>query len=618
LAKKKTVTKKAARRPGGATQGKRPVAKKPAPKRKARAISNKQLPITNAPAATHVAKAHAYARDVVAGRIVAGKLIIKACQRHLDDLARAGLPAVGSAKAGFPWVFDEARAVRPCKFMELLPHVKGKWARRDPLKPGANRLKLEPWQCFLICSLFGWVHPVTGLRRFKEADIWVARKNAKSTLAAGIGWWMFAKDGEPGAEVYCGASSEKQAWEVFGPARQLAIAEPELPQQLNVEVNAKSLILQAGGNLSKFAPVIGKPGDGASPNCAIIDEYHEHQTSEQFDTFKTGMGAREQPLLLVISTAGFNIAGPARDRWREGEAILNRTFDDERRFVLIYTLDSEDEWTTEAGLMKANPNWGVSVNRDTVLADQVAAMREARNQTAFKTKHCNLWVNASTAFFNLEYWNQCKGEKLTRDAFTARPCFLGGDLASKVDLAALAYCFPGDDGTYDLFARYYCPAAQVQLSHNQHYQKWAREGWLTVTPGDMIDLEQIRDDIMADHGRHDVREVPLDPWQALMLINQLRAAGGNAFEFRQTVQNMSEPMKNLDALMRAKKLRHDGNPITTWCLSNVVAHTDAKDNVYPRKEKDVLKIDGAVATIMALARAMTAPAPAAIPSFAFV
>lgn len=599
---KKTVTRK-------------PTTKRPAKKRVAKSPRARKLrvsaPLRESSEFPHVAKAEFYCREVVAKRIPAAKLVRQACQRHLDDLKRKPSPA-------WPWVFDPAKAVRPCKFIELLPHVKGKWARRAAPNAEPNRLKLEPWQCFILCSIFGWVHRQTGYRRFKEADIWVGRKNAKSMLAAGIGWWMFAKDDEPGAEVYCGASSEKQAWEVFGPAKQMAVAEPRLPQALGVEINAKSLILQAGGNLSKFIPVIGKPGDGASPSCAIIDEYHEHQTSEQFDTFKTGMGAREQPLLLVISTAGFNVAGPARDRWTEGEQILSGAIDDPRRFVLIYTLDSEKEWTTEAGLRKANPNWGISVNAETVTADQVAAKREARNQTAFKTKHCNIWVTASTAFFNLEYWHQCHDQTLSLDSLAGASCCMAGDLASKVDLVSVAKVFPMEGGRYALFNRYYCPAATVNLSHNQHFQKWSREGWLTTQPGDIIDLEAIRDDIMADCARHTVRDIALDPWQALMLINQLRAAGANAFEYRQVVQMMSEPMKQLDALMRAGKLLHDGNPITTWCLSNVVAHYDAKDNVYPRKERNVLKIDGAVALIMALGRAMHAPDPTPDPGFAFV
>jgi len=572
------------------------------------------------PAHPHVAKALAYCRTVITGKIPAGKFTRLACQRHLADLERSK-----KKEASFPYYFDPVQAERVCRFAESMPHVKGKWARRDPLNPRGNRLTLEGWQCFFIVAMFGWLIRGTerklvggqwcGLRRFKEADLWVARKNGKSPLAAVIGHWMLSKDEEPGAEVYCGAGTEKQAWEVFHPARQMCEVEPRLQSELGITVNAKSLHRLRGGTLAKFEPVIGKPGDGASPHCAIIDEYHEHATSEQFDTFKTGMVAREQPLLLVISTAGFNLAGPARDRWREGESILEGTIKDERRFVLIYSPDSPDEWTTEAGLRKANPNWGVSVNATTVLADQQEAMREANKQTAFKTKHLNLWVSSSSAFFNIEYWNKCHVKGLTREAVKGAPCYEAGDLASKVNLAAIAQVFPVGADRFRLFARYYSPHDTVHLPENQHLRKWAIQGWLTVTPGNIIDFDQIRDDIHADCKQFKVEQIALDPWQAAMLINELNKNGATAFELRQTVQMLSEPMKQLDASMRAGKLEHDGNPITAWCLANVVAFMDKKGNVYPNKDKPMSKqfIDGAVALIMAFSRAILRPPPPPLP-----
>lgn len=550
--------------------------------------------------APHCDKADAYARAVVAGEILSCQFVIGACRRHLADLEKYATEGL--------FAFDAKKAERVCNFIELLPHVKGKWARKDPLNPGKNKLRLEPWQCLLICSIFGWTFRETGLRRFTSATVFLPRKNAKSTIASAIGWWMFAKDGEPGAEVYCGAGSEKQAWEVFGIARQFALSEPELPESLGVTINARSLIRQSGGSLDKFEPVIGKPGDGASPHCAIIDEYHEHPTSEQYDTFKTGMGAREQPLLLVISTAGLNIAGPCKDHWTECEKILNGTIVDERHFALLYTIDDPEKWQTEDALKMANPNWGVSVLPGTILADLAAALREARKQGAFRTKHCNVWVTANQAYFNLEEWKVCRGEGLKREDYIGQRCAIGGDLSSKVDLTAIAHVFPLTElGKFALFARYYLPTSRANLPENQHYRKWAAEGWLTLTPGNIVDLGQVRDELIQDCKTYDVSEIALDPFQATLMINELMAEGAPAVEYRQIVNTMSEPMKNLDAGIRSGKVMHDGNPITTWCLSNVVAHVDVKENVYPRKEKNELKIDGAVALIMAYARAQFAP-----------
>lgn len=575
------------------------------PKRKSRPQQASKASTT-----PHVDRANEYVAGVLSGKIVACKWIRLACQRHVDDLERA--------KGDWPYYFSPEQAERVCKFIEFLPHVKGKWARKKISDPSANKIRLEGWQCFIVASLFGWLVKgserevasgrVVGLRRYVEADLWVARKNAKSTLAVGIAHWMLSKDEEPGAECYCGATSEKQIMDsVFRPAQDMMRSEPELQAQLGVEVNARNIIHSGEGGMSKLEPVIGKPGDGTNPHLAIIDEYHEHATSEQLDTFKTGMGSREQPLLLVISTAGFNISGPAHDRWKEGEKILERVYDDDRRFVCMYTLDSVDEWMTETGMKKANPNWGVSVDAASVMRDMEQAKREASKQTAFKTKHGNIWVSSSSAFFNLEYWKKCYDANLSREQFVGRACVMAGDLASKIDLVARVDAFATSDDRIAVFAKYYLPEETVSKTENQHYQKWATEGWLTVTPGAVTDLEKFRDDILEDCSKYAVKELACDPWNAQMLLIELRNKGVNAYEMRQNVQNLSEPMKNLDAMMRAGKIVHDGNPITSWCLSNVVAQLDNKDNVFPKKDKPQQKIDGAVAMIMAVGRLLLQP-----------
>lgn len=214
---------------------------------------------------THTAKANQYAQDVVAGRIPACRQAIQACKRHLRDLERT--------KTDWPFRFDESKAERACKFIELLKHTKGKWARANRLDTDANRIRLELWQCFVVCSLFGWVSKATGKRRFRRASIYVPRKNGKSIFASAVGLYMLTLDDEPGAEVYSGATTQKQAWEVFKPARQMAVKAPDFVEAVGMTVNAASLVLEDG---SKFEPVIGAPGDGASPHCAIVDEYHEH------------------------------------------------------------------------------------------------------------------------------------------------------------------------------------------------------------------------------------------------------------------------------------------------------------------------------------------------------
>jgi len=541
------------------------------------------------------ARAHQYARDVVEGKIPACELTIAGCRRHLDDLKRA-------RTKGFGYRFDEEKAERKAKFIQLLPHVKGKWARKIPGKPNAHRVRLEGWQLFVVCNVFGWVKKSTGLRRFRKGSVYVPRKNGKSLLAATIALAMFCADDEIGAEVYSGATTEKQAWEVFAPARRICLNEPQLVQAYDVEVNASSLVRVLDG--SKFEPIIGRPGDGASPHCAIHDEYHEHPTSDQYDAMATGMGAREQPLQLVISTAGANLASPCYDDWLTCRKILERLVEDETHFCLVYTIDKEDDWTSELALRKANPNYGVSVSSEYLQLQIRDGINHARKQASVKTKHLNVWVTSRDAYFNVQRWLECEDLSLDLDAMRGRECIIGLDLASKVDLAALELLFPLERGTYARFGRYYLPEATVELPENEHYRAWRDRGWLTVTDGNIIDFTEILADMVEFASMFSIKAVPYDPHQATMLVTAAQTEGLPMIEFRPTVLNYSEPMKFMDGLIRERAYRHNGDPVMTWAIGNVVAKKDAKDNVYPRKEVEQNKIDPVVAHIAALALAM--------------
>ena len=542
------------------------------------------------PASKYIDALNRYVKDVLSGSIPAGKWIKLACERHKNDLAK-------SKTKDWPFKFDAERAIRVCKFVELMPHVKGKWA----LGTKPQRMVLGDWQCFVICSIFGWVHKVTGKRRFRKVRLYLSRKNGKSSMVAPMGLYMLAADGEAGSEVYSGATTEKQAWEVFGPARQMALKTPELISAFGIDVNAKSLTRLA--DMSKFEPLIGKPGDGSSPHCAIIDEYHEHQTDEALATMETGMGAREQPLSLVISTAGDNIAGPCRDDWLECQKVLERVLDDDRLFAAIWSADAEDDWTSDLALRKANPNYDVSISGEFLLAQQRDAINNPRKQGHFKTKHLNLWVQARDAFINMQRWAGCEDTSLKLADFAGQECWIGLDLASKVDMAALEILLKHGDG-YVRFGKYYLPEETVNLPENQHYRAWHSQNLLTVTDGNIIDFNVIYDDILEICSQFTVNDVAYDPYQATMLVTQLQSENIPVVEYRATVQNFSEPMKQVEALIRDRKLKHNGDPIMSWMMSNVVAKVDAKDNVYPRKERAENKIDGFVALCSAMGRVM--------------
>lgn len=547
-------------------------------------------------------RATRYARAVVAGEIPACKWHRLACERHLKDLDRIG-------SAGFPYVFSpeltdaEGVTYRPaeriCRFAELMPHIKGDWAGRG------DRITLEDWQAFILASVFGWVHVVTGKRRFRVADLFVPRKNAKSTLASVIGNFMLAVDGEFGAEVYSGATSQDQAMEVFRPARLMAIATPIYRQKYGVVANVSNLAVIEKN--AKFEPVIGKPGDGASPSCAIVDEYHEHKTSELFDTMQTGMGARSQPLMLVITTAGSDISGPCFLHQKELEKILEGVMENDQRFGIIFGIDEGDDWTSEDVLIKANPNYGVSVGTDYLKAQQRDALADPRKQNTFKTKHLNVWVAAASPWLNLHHLQQAGDTSLDLEYFRGEECVVGLDLASKQDIASAVYEFKrrieGEDHYY-VVTRNYVPQAAVDKEENAHYRGWVNSGHLIVTPGNMIDLEQVQEDVLASSEIVVVRETAKDPWGGQQLGANLAAQGFEVVDIPQQVRYLSEPMKDIQALVDAGRFHHDGNPCSVWQFSNVEVAPDRNENIFPRKLRPQNKIDAAVATICAHNRAM--------------
>ncbi len=540
----------------------------------------------------HVDAGTAYAKAVVAKKIPACKWVVRACKRHLTDLAK-------SKRASYPYRFDAKTAEKWCRFIELLPHIKGEWGRR------AENLKLEPWQCFKTMCLFGWLRKADGLRRFRKALILEPRKNAKSTWAAAVGLGMLTIDNEHGAEVYSGATTEKQAWEVFKPARLMALKRPALLSHYGVTVNASNIHRLGDG--SKFEPMIGNPGDGSSPSCAIVDEYHEHDTDVMVDTMETGMGAREQPLLLIITTAGDNLAGPCYAAKEDAEKVLEGVVENDELFALMYGVDADDDWTSDLALRKANPNYDVSVKGEFLRARQRDAVQNPRKVGVFKTKHLNMWVQARDAYFNIQRWKESADLGLRLEDFKGQPCRIGLDLASVVDIAAVELTFRYGEG-YVRFGRYYLPEATIELPENEHYRGWrdAPQKWITQTDGDMIDYVTIRDDLLQlqDDG-FQIEEVAFDPHQAHMMMSELREEGFTTVEVRPLVLNFSPAMKQMDGLIRSRKIAHNGDPVFTWMLSNVVAKPDAKDNVYPRKNRPENKIDGPVAHMMAMARWMS-------------
>lgn len=556
-------------------------------------MSRKSYPNVNA--------ANQYARDVVRGKIMVCQYVIDACQRHIDDMAQ-------EKSRKFRYRFDKDLAEQAAKFIQLLPHTKGEWAfKRMPIT-------LEPWQLFIVCSAFGWVHKGTKLRRFREVYTEIPRKNGKSAISAGVALYCFTCDNEFGAEVYSGATTEKQAWEVFRPAKLMCKRTPLLMEAFGIEVNAKNMNRPEDG--ARFEPLIGNPGDGQSPHCAIVDEYHEHDSDSLYTTMLTGMGARRQPLMWAITTAGYNIEGPCYDKRREVIEMLNGTVPNEELFGVIYTVDEGDDWTDPEILKKANPNMGISIYSEFLISQQNRAKNNPRLASTFKTKHLNIWVSARSAYFNMLSWRECEDKTLTIEMFEGQSCVQALDLARKLDMNSRVKLFTRDiEGK----RHYYCIAPSFYVPYDsvfgadienqrtaERFKKWVETKHLTLTDGAEIDYRVILEDAKADNLSNPIDESPIDPHGATNLSHHLADEGLNPITIVQNYTNMSDPMKELEAAIASGRFHHDGNPIMTWCIGNVVGKflPGNDDVVRPIKEQNENKIDGAVALIMAIGRAM--------------
>jgi phage terminase large subunit-like protein len=551
-------------------------------------------------ASNYAATAKRYAEQVVAGEILACRWVQRACKRQLNDLAR--FKGKASPYRFNPVLSDaDGRSYRPadnlCAFIERLPHVKGLLA--------GEPIQLEPWQVFILSTVFGWVK-ADGTRRFRRSYIEVPRGNAKSTLSSAVALYMLAADREGGAEVYSLATTRDQARIVFGDAQAMARRSPGFRARFSVNVGAHNMHVLASGSKFEALSAEGSTLDGLNIHFGCVDELHAHKTRTVYDVVETGTGKRDNSLLWVITTAGSNRAGICYEVRTFVTKLLDGVFEDDTQFGIIYGLDDGDDWTSESALIKANPNWGISVRPEVLVPLQAKAMQLPSAVNNFKTKHLNEWVNADTAWMDMRAWDACGDSTLDIEAFTGQPCWIGLDLASKTDIAALVLVFPHPEvaDAYVAFGKYYLPEDTVSASGNSQYDGWMRTGRLTVTPGNVIDFGWIEADLLAMASRFEVQAVAFDPFQATQLSTRMLAEGLPMIEVRPTVLNFSEPMKTLEALVLQKKLTHDGDPVLAWMASNVVAHLDVKDNIYPRKERAENKIDGVVALIMAISRAI--------------
>lgn len=560
---------------------------------------------------TYAERAESYCRRVLEGDIPACKWTKAAARRHLDDLSRSA--------GEWPYYFDADEANRWCRFVEKVRHIKGKW--KSPT------IILEDWQCFLTCCIFGWRRKADQARRFRIAYLEVARKNAKSTWLAAIGLALITIDKEAGAEVYSLATTRDQAKAVWKTAQEMAKRDREFCDRFQVNPGAHSITVEHTASL--FQPLSSEADtlDGLNVHGGLIDELHAHPTRAVWDVIETATGSRQQPLIVAITTAGTNRSGICYEQRTYVTRILNSTLhahgglgytveggtiEDETYFGVIYTLDDDDmeRWWDEKVWVKSNPNYGVSVLQDDMKRLAKKAMQLASAQPNFLTKRLNVWVNAESAWMNMVAWEKATDRRMKIEDFAGWEAFVGMDLASKTDITSMMILFR-KNGEYRLFGKHYLPSDTVEESGNASYRGWASDGGpLIETEGNTIDESVIEADLL-EWERLYRPKIAADPGHGWNFFNRLSQQNGTTITIvPANVMQYSEPMKELEALILRGKLKHDGNPVLTWMVSSVVCKRDDKDNIYPKKEREENKIDGVVATIIALGQALkAAPEP---------
>lgn len=541
-----------------------------------------------------------YALDVVAGLRVVGRTEYAACQRHLRDLERA-------ESDDFPWRFDEAKANRIYTWFTFCKHVEGPLA--------GTPIELLPFQKFDLGCIFGWVYKESGLRRFEKAYIQEARKNAKTTILAGVANYLMCGDGEESPAVYCAAVDKAQARILYRSSMAMARKSPDIRKRLKIRDYAMAHISR-GGEMRALSKDT-KNKDGLNPSGAIIDEYHAHPTSEIYDLLWSAWGQRAQALMTIITTAGFDTEqNPCYKEYDYAKKILTRVLENERYFVMIRELDPGDDEHDQANWIKANPLRAATpagLQRLREQHDEAFSSRDPIKIRNFRVKILNVWVNETEDSYIGELITRWDGLAVSREEFVeltrGLKCVVGADLSKKIDLTADSFLFVLEDGRIAVCAHGFMPSegmARHEKSDRVPYRDWAREGWVTITDGDVTDYRAVEThlhDCELEYGWK-IHEFTFDPYNATHFSTELQEQGYTCIEVRQGVRTLSEPTKLFRELVAQGKIVHDGSPLLKWCLANAVVDTDHNENIKlsKRNASDTKRIDLLAALMNAMVR----------------
>lgn len=498
--------------------------------------------------------------------------------------------------------FDPPSGDRVIKFLELgCRQSKGEWAGKP--------LELIPWQRDFISRLYGW-RRADGTRRYRTFYLEIPKKNGKSTLLSGLALYHLIADEEPGAEVYTNAYDLSQARIIFDEAANMVRSSPQLSKRLEVISSAKRII--HGATSSKFlalsADVPSK--DGVSSSFTIFDELHRQKTSAMWDIFEFAGAARRQPLMGAITTAGYDRNSICyRQHSYTKKVNADRAEDmvrDTAHLGVIYGATIQDDWTDPEVWKRVNPSMGYTLKLEDFGAEVAKAKESPLKLNNFLRLRLNIWTNAAERFIAREKWDACGKAPVDRESLQGGVCYGGLDLASTTDLAALVLVFPDFEGRYDVLCRFWAPeegAARREELDRVPYLTWAREGFLTLTPGDVIDYDFIRAEINDLAAQHSIKKLFADPYNATQLGLQLQGDGIPLEMLRQGFLSLSPPTKELERLVIGGRIRHGNHPVLNWCADNAVAAVDPAGNVKLSKQKSTEKIDGMAALVNAIAAA---------------
>lgn len=474
-------------------------------------------------------------------------------------------------------------------FIGLLKHSRGDFAGKP--------FVLEPWQAEYLDKLFN-TKRADGLRQYRTSLLALGRKNGKSALSAAIGLYMLFCD-DIGAEVIVAAGDRSQAALLHTAAKQF-VESSALSKRCKVYRN--SIVLP---ERSASMICISRDADtkhGYNPSCVLVDEYHVFPDRELVDVLETGMGARSQPLTIYITTAGNNKNGPCYKDWQRAEKIRDGILKDDTFLPCIYAAPPDADPFIEETWRIANPNYGVTLKPDYFHQMALRSKQSSSEEIVFRTLHLNQWVNSESKWIRHGAWEANGGECRPT---AGRVAFCGVDLASTTDTTAFVAVWPDEDGTYDIHCKVFIPeetAEEASKRDRVPYLQWAKDGLVHLTEGDICDYDAVRDYVLSFCERNSVRAVAIDRYNATHLTTQLVAEGIDVKPFGQGFLSMSAPSKLLETLIIGKKLRHGGNPVLAWQMSNVQIKVDDAGNIKPSKKNasSSARIDSAVALIMAL------------------